>query len=281
MKRSFLLLLTIVIAAFGSLQAQDMILKKNNEVIHCKIKEIGLDEVKYSLPDYPADLTFSLDKDRISKLIFENGTEMEVVKELSNPANYEDNKKNALKIDFMSPLTGNTSFSYERSLGPRRSIEGSLGIIGLGLNVNDENAGGAFVKFGYKFAKDPDFYLRGMRYAHILKGSYVKPEIAFGVYGRNYYDYYNYGYYDQWGNWIYVEPVQRKETVVSGAIQVVLGKQWIFDNAFLLDLYWGVGYGFSTKSREYDGGYHYGFTTGSSEFPIAASAGIKMGFLFK
>ncbi|MDZ7613836.1 MAG: hypothetical protein U5K51_09125 [Flavobacteriaceae bacterium] len=40
------------------------------------------------------------------------------------------------------------------------------------------DASGVFFKFGYKLIRTPDYYLKGMKYAHILKGSYIKPEIA-------------------------------------------------------------------------------------------------------
>jgi hypothetical protein len=253
-----------------SVVAQDVILKKDNNLINCKIKEVGLDEIKYSLPDYPADLIFSIDKDNITKIIFEGGKEMTFQKEMTNPENYKDNKKNALKINFLSPLMGSTSFSYERSLKPGRSMEGTIGIIGLGLDPNGENPGGAFVKFGYKFIKDPDFYLRGMRYAHILKGGYLKPEISLAFFGHDtydyYVDYYPYTSYD------------RRENVVSGTLQLVMGKQWVFDNAFLIDMYSGVGYGFTTGDY---GGLSYGYVIGDNSFPISFSAGLKIGFLFK
>ncbi len=266
-----------------SLSGQDVILKKNHEMIQCKIKEIGLDEVKYILPDHPSDLLFSIDKDFIIKVVLENGQELEFKKAMTDPENYKENRKNAIKLDFMSPVTGNTTFAYEHSLRPGRSVEGTVGIIGLGANIDERNAGGAFLKFGYKFIKDPDFYLRGMRYAHILKGSYLKPEIAFGIYGANYTDWrYEYSYYDQWGNWIYVEPQRLRETVVSGTIQLVIGKQWVFDNVFLVDMHGGIGYGFSTSSNDYyESGYHFGYTIAPSEFPMSFSAGLKIGYLFK
>lgn len=266
------------------LSAQDIILKKNNEMIQCKIKEIGLDEIKYILPTHPADLLFSIDKDEIDKVVLENGMEMVFTKALTNPESYKDNRKNAIKIEFMSPLTGNTTFAYERSLKPGRSIEGTLGIIGLGVDVSDENAGGAFVKFGYKLIKDPDFYLRGMKYAHILKGSYIKPEFAFGVLGRDVYDWrYEQSYIDQWGSWIYMPPQETRQTVISGTIQLVAGKQWVFDNVFLVDFSAGIGYGFTSSNDDYyyDGGYLYGYTIAPSEFPVSFSAGIKIGYLFK
>jgi hypothetical protein len=263
--------------------AQDLILKRNNEIIHCKIIEVGLDDVKYRLPDYPLDVSFAIAKDALVKIVFENGAEMEFSKELTNPLNYEDNKRNALKVEFLSPLFGNTTLAYERSLKPGRSIEGTLGIIGLGVDMGDDNnAGGVFIKGGYKFIKEPDYYLRGMRYTHILKGAYLKPELMLSMYSANMH--YWRELYDQNGNWYSNEGTERIK-VFSGAIHLIFGKQWIYDNAFLIDFYSGVGYGFQSYSRSnnYDynnRGYHYGFTMGD-DFPISFSAGLKIGFLFK
>jgi hypothetical protein len=192
MKRIFLFAFLSMLLPGSAVFAQDLIMKKNNELIKCKIKEIGLDEIKYNLPEYSQDVLLSIDKDDIVKIIFENGKEMEFQKKMTNPETYRENKKNIIKVDFLSPLTGNTTFAYEHSLRPGRSVEASLGIIGLGIDPGEKNPGGAFIKFGYKFIKDPDFYLRGMRYAHILKGGYIKPEVALGFLSRDTYNYINY-----------------------------------------------------------------------------------------
>lgn len=251
--------------------SQDQLHKKNNEIINCKVKEIGMDEIKYSLPDYPPDLLFAIDKDNVSKVIFENGKEMTFQKEMSNPANYLDNRRNALKVDFLSPLTGNLTFAYERSIKPGRSFEAGLGIVGLGVDVDDRNAAGVFFKFGAKFIKSPDFYLRGMRYAHILKGAYVKPELTLGYYA---YDQTQWDYY-----YYYSNPTTVRKDVVNGAILLNVGKQWVFDNSFLVDFFFGIGYGFDSSGEEEV--YHYSFIMASEEVPISFSAGLKMGWLFK
>jgi hypothetical protein len=68
----------------------------------------------------------SIDKDDIIKIIFENGKEMEFQQKMTNPETYSDNKKNILKIDFLSPITGNTTFGYERSLRPEEVLKQTL-----------------------------------------------------------------------------------------------------------------------------------------------------------
>ena len=271
MKLSFLPFLAFLLLFSGSVMAQDIIMKNNTEAIHCKVREIGLDEIKYTLPDYPGDVMFAIDKDKISKIIFENGKEMLFEKEMTNPLNYEDNRKNIIKVDFLSPLTGNTTFAWEHSLRAGRSYELTLGIIGLGLDNGDRNAGGAFTKFGYKFIKDPDFYLRGMRYAHVLKGSYVKPELTFGFFSHDTWHYRDYANDNS--------SEKSRENVISGTVQIVLGKQWVFDNAFSIDFFGGIGYGFTTSEAFTP--YHYGYSVMDENFPLAFSAGFKIGYLFK
>ncbi len=268
---SALILLGLFAFISVSLNAQDVIYKVHNDTIVCKIKEIGSETIKYTLPSYPPDLLFSIDKDKVRKVVFSNGQEMTFKKEMTNPENYLDNKKNAIKIDFISPLTGNTTLSYERSLEPGKSVEGSLGLIGLGVDPNDKNSSGAFLKFGMKFIKSPDYYLKGLRYAHVLKGSYVMPELSMGYYSTDvgYYDW-NYPYY-------YGTYSTKRKDVITGGISLNVGKQWVFDNAFLTDFYLGVGYGFYSD-KDVDS-YQYSFLGFGDNIPLAFTAGLKIGFL--
>lgn len=265
--KATLLNLMIILISIQLAISQDQIYKLTNEVIVCKIQEIGLDEIKYQLPDRKDNIIFSMNKNLISKIILENGDEIVFKDEFKNPENYIDNNKNALKIEFLSPLTGNTTFSYERSRNLGKSFEISFGIIGLGVDANQNNPVGFFIKSGTKFIKSSDFYLTGMRYAHLLKGSYLKPEIAFGYFSR-YYREFNF----------FSRSKTTRENFYSGAIFLNLGKQWIYDNSFLIDFYIGVGYGVDTAPTE--GGYYYGYVIGTDEFPIALQAGLKIGLLF-
>lgn len=264
-------LLVIVLFSSFQLSAQDRIIKTNRDTIVCKVKEISTDEVKYILPETSMDIVFGIDKNDIIKIILENGKELSFSHSLYGEKTYENQKKHALKVDFLAPLTGNMSFSYERLIRPSRSWEVSLGIIGLGDDINDENPRGAFAKFGMKFIKSPDFYLKGLRYAHILKGTYVKPEIAFSTYSYDSWDYY-YGY----GN--YTSDTDRQSNWAM-AFNIIVGKQYVFNDIFLLDMYFGLGYGFSENNDNES--YHYGFTGGNSDTPLTVTAGLKIGILLK
>jgi len=60
------------------------------------------------------------------------------------------------------------------------------------------------------------------------------------------------------------------------AILLKLGKQWVFDDSFLVDIYGGVGYGFG--GDDYDV-LSYGFIV-ASEVPVAFTGGIRIGWVF-
>jgi hypothetical protein len=153
--------------------------------------------------------------------------------------------------------------SYERSIRPGRSLEISVGFIGAGLQGNTDPRGMSF-KLGYKLIQNPDFYVMGMRYAHVLKGFYLRPELAISFYRKE----------DR--TFLFDQSYGRQDNTAL-AIIFNVGKQWIFDDFLALDLYFGLGYGFSNND---DFNMHYGFTTISKDFPMAITTGFRLGVLF-
>lgn len=266
-------IVTILLFAFISFSAiaQDKIVKKGGAIIECKVTEIAADEVKYYYTDNPK-LIFGVDKALVEKIEFSTG---EIIKmeenTFKNPEYYTGHHKHALKINFLSPLMGSTEFVFEKNIKPGKSWETALGIIGLGFDPQNINAGGVYGKFAYKFIRDPDFYMQRMHYAHILKGAYFAPEIAlryvaFDTYNH---DYYNYSSYFE---------TPKRDEAFGVAVLLKIGKQWIFDNSFLVDIYGGVGYGVSGDDYET---LNYGFVAGDGDVPIAGTAGIRIGWIFK
>ncbi|MCD4736877.1 MAG: hypothetical protein K8R53_12605, partial [Bacteroidales bacterium] len=140
---------------------------------------------------------------------------------------------------------------------------------GLGADPNDYDPRGLFMKFGYKAIRSPDFYLKGMRYAHILKGGYIRPEISISYYSLN--EHNDYYYYPFTGH------TRERNEYFSAAIHLNFGKQWVFNNSILVDMFAGVGYGFDNTG---EGRYHYGHASAGNGFPISGTAGLKFGFLF-
>jgi hypothetical protein len=170
-------------------------------------------------------------------------------------------KTRAIKVDFFSPLTGNTTFKYEQYLKNWISLEATVGIIGLGTNI-DEQYGG-LAGFGIKFKKKPDYYVEGFRGGHLMQGGYVKIEGLVSVYSHN--------------PWEVFGGQEGRTTDYAGALLLVLGKQAVLADILTLDPYIGLGYAFDSKN----GGYSYAFLNGPSSFPVAASCGLTLGILLK
>jgi hypothetical protein len=263
MKPTITFLTVLFTAALINIQAQDQIVKRDGESIFCKVSEVGTEEVWYSLAEYDFDVQFSIYKSLVDRIHFANGKELVIDHAAAAMASTEANSadlfliqnKNAIKFQFLSPMGGTTKLSYERALRPGQTFETTIGLIGLGMN-NPDGAAGLGIIAGYKFIRSPDYYLKGMRYAHILKGGYVKPEIAFANYSVR----------------------EDNRNVTKGAIILNIGKQWIFSDVFLVDLFGGIGYGFSNDQTGED--WPYFIAVGTDEVPLAFNWGFRIGILF-
>lgn len=190
---------------------------------------------------------------------------MAISDSMTQSQDYNLQHKNAIKVNFLLPAAGAWAFSYERSLKPGQSFEVELGIISTGSQDQYEmDASGFFLKTGFKFIRDPDFYLKGMRYAHILKGGYIKPELAFATF-----DYSNNT--TIWGG----QSSNESGTTAKLAVLLNIGKQYVFNNWFAIDIYSGIGYilGGGDEDLRY-----FAFTGAASG--LTFSGGIRVGVLF-
>ena len=97
----FILALSFVCSVSFS---QDKIYKKGGEMIKAKVTEIGTGEVKYTLFNKTGGPVYVIDKSKIEKIEFEDGHTETYLNNLKDPELYKDQKKNALKVNFLSPL---------------------------------------------------------------------------------------------------------------------------------------------------------------------------------
>ncbi len=281
--------LTILFAIFLFLNvfSQDKIYKKNGNIIEVSVVEIGESEIKYKLFNDINGPTYVVDKDRLRKTIYKNGREEIYTTALKDTSLYLDHAKSAIKINFLAPLFGYTQINYERSIKPGRSYEISLGIIGLGKKqelfrnyyINDVNqkqyrgGAGAFVGAGYKFLTLPNFIRNGDKYSHVLQGWYAKPEVILALYTQNDFD-----------TQTQIKKTE-KETLALGAFILNVGKQWVLGNAFLIDIYGGLGYAAINKTYDssrssYDDYMGNHFVLNAPEGSgIGFSGGFKIGLL--
>ncbi len=254
--KNFVKIFGILVAALltYSIQAQDVIHKKNGKVIEAKVVEIGTSEIKYKMFGQDDGPIYVEEKENLMKIAFQDGrTEFYGTARMDAAEMFEGQKKSAIKISFLGPLLGYTNILYERNIKPGRSWEIKGGIIGLGKQYADK-AVGFIGSYAYKFYKKPDFYTSDVRRGHILQGGYIKPEVFFGY--SSFYDEDDFGTLET-----------DKSSHAAVGLLLNLGKQWVFDDAFVLDLAFGIGYGGGESHRSI-------YVIGDSGFAFSISTNI-------
>lgn len=286
MRFFFVLLLSLF--CFLDISAQHEIHKKDGEVLLVKIISIGLDDVTYLDPLSP-DIQRTIAKQVLVKIVLDNGREEMFKDPLMDPVLYADHRNRALKFNFLSPLVNYyIELAYEQNLRPGRSIEGSLGYIGVGQQpdrfsfvrytsidfnsdfyrtVDESSSRGGFFRLGYRFTNTPTFSNGKTRYTHILKGGYVKPELVLGAY--SFFEEYHY---------LDGRIERERETAGFASFLINVGKQWVFDDVMLLDLYAGLGYGLSFGS-EFRGDFPIALPDRRNDLSVAFTGGVKVGYL--
>jgi hypothetical protein len=286
--KKIIFLLTLVIIG-TTIQAQDKVYRKNGEILKVKILEVSSDEVKYKLFGKDDGPIYVLERDRIKKIVYEDGRTESTTVNIKDPEQYAEQMKKAIKVDFLGPLLGYSQFSFEKSTGVGKGYELSLGIIGAGKNqVIDyydnqfrskrKNQFGIAVGAGYKFNKLPDFLFGRTRFTHLMQGTYVKPIVYLGNYSE-----------DRVFYKASQQVVLERDNISFGALQLELGKQWIFGDKFGLDIYWGFGYGFDNKKSRYEddfynddmSAYNYINARLGRSPGFSTTFGIKLGMLIK
>lgn len=286
MRKLLLVLFSLFLLGAGAM-AQDKLHRKNGEVLKVKILEVGSSEIKYRIFGQEDGPVYILERDRIKKIEYQDGRVEKTSVDIKDPEQYADQRKNALKVSFLGPLFGYTQFTYERSTGVGKAYELSLAVIGAGknqqLDVFDNslrskkrNQFGFAVAAGYKFNKLPDFMFGRTRFTHLMQGGYVKPVIYLGNYSENRVRYEGGGTYK----------VDR-QNVTFGALQIEIGKQWVFGDKFLLDVYGGFGYGADNKKIDRDiyyddlSAYNYLNLRAGRSPGFSLNGGLKIGMLLK
>lgn len=281
--RTFLLFFLALFLFSAALNAQDKIYRKNGQVLKVKILEISSSEIKYRIYGDDNGPIYVLEKDRINKIVYENGRVETPTIDIKDPEQYEDQLKKAIKINFLSPLLGYTQFGFEKSTGVGKSYELTMAIIGAGKNqtldfytypqAQKRDQFGIAFGAGYKFNKLPDFLFGRTRFTHLMQGAYAKPTLYLGNYSEN----------------VVVDKgtgqqVVERQNITFGAVQLELGKQWVFGEKFLLDLYWGFGIGADSKKEEYyydSEAYNYVIQRLGTSPGFSLNGGVKLGLLIK
>lgn len=301
MKKLFFLLLNIGLFISSAMAQEKLYLKTQKEPIDCQVTEINSSEVKYK-PSDAEQLIIGVSIIDVDKIVFKSGRVQTFSDPLKDFNFYKGQKKWIAKFGLLSPVSGFTDFYLEKSVKPGRSVEFQANVIGLGKNSvitgqydsNGKefyyNQRGGSLGVGIKVLRMPDFELANRKLMHILQGGYLKPAIMLGYYQRNI---------------VFTDPntyITQTKTkgIVTSLVSMTVGKQWILDNTFSIDLYAMIGLGVDnfrrqqTKTiREASNGLNlvdyadvmpyknFGYTRfGRGDAGVAIGAGIKMGYLF-
>jgi len=271
----FIVGLTLLFFTQGVKSQDQIFLKNDNKIKLAKVIAIGLNDISYK--NWPIDEMnplFYENKKKIRKIIFENGTVLKFVEdEFSDTIIYNRQKRFAIKIDPLAVTRGVLSISGEYSIYPRISIEQGLGYIGLKKYNNSSllditEANGFFFRIGLKIIKKPKIKLKEMRYPHLLKGSYLKPELVYLK--HNTIEYLRTDY-----------TIEQK--ITGGGFFLNLGKQWVIKDIFLVDLFFGPGLAIK-DGRQFENGKEYQprvmdfTTTGSFAFLTFSRYYNQVGF---
>lgn len=273
MKNKLFMVLIVLISITNVCKAQDLIYKKDNKVLKTVIIEIGSDEIRYKEFSNQNVNVLSIKKSDVVKIRTASGKEIL----LEQGSSYSLDNKHAFKVDLISWSTTKLTFAFEKSLKPGKSREYQIGFIGIGAKLKDvETVGGLFFRYGIKFIRSPEKYIKEGNEAHLLKGSYIRPEITFGIFderGKNIEEWYNPNTKTH-----YTITNKYHRSVAYGAIMLNVGKQWVMDDDYLIDFFWGMGLGMASKDDTEMKGINYSMV-GSN--PIYFQLGLKVGMLYK
>lgn len=281
--------------SIAAVQAQDLIIKKNNETIKAKILEVGTTEIKYKLFDSPEGPTFTVNKRDVKsmKIQSENGKSDKVMNVTDDPMSVGNaaivDKTSSIKFHFFSPLTHKLAFTYEWMVRPGFNWEAGVGFVGPGVGLFDQvinlHPRGFYIRTGPKFllGSSSDIEIEGARYAHPLKGRYFKIEAIMYTLSKNY----KQEVYNPNTNVIETFPVQT--SYWGAALDLIYGRQYIFGNSITVGWYTGLGYGFENKNTTYSNNNlildydpsRYSHTFFGEKFPITYTAGFNIGYIFK
>lgn len=301
MKKLLFVIISLVFFHGSAIAQEKLYLKNQKAPIDCQITEINTSEVKYK-PNDAEQLIVGVSINDVEKIVFKSGRVQTFGDPLQDFNFYKGQKKWIAKFGLLSPASGFTDFYLEKSVKPGRSVEFQANVIGLGKNsvITGQydtsgkeflyNQRGASIGVGMKVLRMPDFELANRKLMHILQGGYLKPAIMLGYYQRNI---------------VYTDPntyITQTKTkgVVTSLVSMTVGKQWVLDNTFSIDIYALVGLGVDnfrrqqTKTiKEASNGLsvenyndvlpykNFGYTRfGRGDAGVAVGAGIKIGYLF-
>jgi hypothetical protein len=242
----FSLGIALIMFFSNSSNAQDTLRLKSRATIACKVFKISETEVEYKKWDNLEGPVYAIDKNKVLEIRFVNGIvekflpdEMDVAQEQSIL-----DKRNSIKFDLFSPVFDKLTFGFEHCIKVGWNVEAYASFISsnilpgsIGKNfVNDSRTQGIAIRLGNKFFLGSDYYVKGTRYAHPLKGRFIRIDVSFSQFAIN--NVYEYSGYNYWGYSLNKGSLN----VSQFGMGITYGRQFILGNMFTLQYNLGLNY---------------------------------------
>lgn len=266
------LTLVLICFLFAGYSQSDTLYTKKNQKIACKIIEITEYDIVYSLPDGPR---YVVNKASVIKYTLASGySEILLPDELSIENEHMEIIKNrqVIKTSPFSLINNHISLSYEKVIKVGMNLDMEVGYINNSLNsspifpntpfVNAQYSSngsyysspvfysGAYVKPGLKFFMGKDYSVKGLKYAHPLKGPYMRLDFALSF--INFQNVSRFEFAQQSYPYGPPTPIRKISTNVNSIAYggfVNFGRQFILGNLLTMEFY--VGFGFTGQSYSF------------------------------
>jgi len=293
MKLSHLLVIILLFIAGGKVYAQsDTLIYKNKDKVVCKVIEINDTDIRYKKLSNLNGPIYSIDKIKISEIHLSNGeVEIIVPDEMSaNSAQEILDKRRVIKFEPFGLVGGRVVLGYEKVLKVGINLEVKAGYVNSSIGYKGYTnyfTQGAFIKPGIKFLLGTDYYYKGVKYTHPLRGHYIRFDGLFSFFTIH--DIQANIYNPVYGYQVYNGKTDQRE--IAYGMLINYGRQIILGNIVTLDYFVGVGIaGHSTSYtdnsvavyRNYDMSNNRYFShTQIGNFPIAFNGGLALGILMR
>ena len=309
------LFLTSVLLCFSVVlySQADTLYTKTQKKMPCKIVEISESDIRYKILENLDGPIYVISVSKVYKYTLSNGySEMLLPDELSVEFQHASimNSKSVVKVQPFSFVNNQISIAYEQVIKTGINLDVELGYINNSITEESSYYGttlysasgkpafctGVYLKPGVKFMIGQDYSLKGMKYAHPLKGRYIKLDLAVSFMNFQNVTYittpYPYTYYP-----IYYNNVSDVNTMAYGGF-VNYGRQFILGNILTLEYYLGLGltgqadkyyntsttipnqFGYNSyysSEAKYIGNYHAFYRW--SEVGLSFTAGFRVGYI--
>jgi len=307
--KKLILITVLVFVSVISFAQSDTLYTTKNKKITCKIYEVNEFEIRYRIADALEGPVFVIDKYSVRKYTLSNGcSEVIMPDELSLDNEHKEiiGNREVIKTNPFSLAFNHITLGYEKVIKVGTNLDVQVGYVNssmtnpdyaaLGMNAQAYHVG-AYIKPGIKFFLGQDFSVKGLKYAHPLKGRYVKLDLAvsylnFQNIKTTLYDY-SQGY-----------PYVATYTTITTDVNTVsyggfinYGRQFILGNLFTLEYYFGAG--FTGQSISYTNpaylssintqyGYYYNDRNIASNyyafariprFGLSGTVGLRVGYI--